>query len=77
MLLYGARQMSRFQKGDLVYITPWIDDTRLAIIKVEITSYVYEVVHLDQRAQNAPTYHINALVPIDSWPTHKRRLTNS
>ena len=70
--------MSRFQKGDLVYITPWIDDTRLAIIKVEITSYVYEVIHLDQRAQNAPTYHINALVPIDSWPPPwKRPLTTA
>ena len=69
--------MSGLQKGDLVYITPWFDDTRLAIIKVATTSCVYEVIHLDQRTQNAPTYHINALVPIDSWPTHKRRLTNS
>jgi hypothetical protein len=69
--------MSGLQKGDLVYVTPWFDDTRLAIIKVATTSCVYEVIHLDQRTQNAPTYHINALVPIDSWPTHKRRLTNS
>jgi hypothetical protein len=69
--------MSGLQKGDLVYVTPWFDDTRLAIIKVATTSCVYEVIHLDQRTQNAPTYHINALVPIDSWPTHKRRLTPS
>jgi hypothetical protein len=60
--------MSGLQKGDLVYVTPWFDDTRLAIIKVATTSCVYEVIHLDQRTQNAPTYHINALVPIDSWP---------
>jgi hypothetical protein len=55
-------------KGDLVYVTPWFDDTRLAIIKVAITSCVYEVIHFDQRTQNASTYHINALVPIGSWP---------
>jgi len=60
--------MSRFQKGDLVHITPWYQDNLLGIIKSKETSFLYTVVRLDTQKVSDVTYHINALVPIDSWP---------
>jgi hypothetical protein len=58
--------MSAFQKGDLVRVTPWIDDTKYAIIKETLSRYLYEVVLLGQSKHTSTTYHINALVPFDN-----------
>jgi hypothetical protein len=62
-------------KGDLVYITPWYNDNLLGIVKTKETSYLYTVVRLDNEKGYSATYHINALVPVSSWPAHNLALT--